>query len=307
MTEIHVVVGAGSVGSIVASRLAEAGHEVRVVTRSGSGPQHPRVERVQADAADPGRLSQLSAGAVAVYNTANPPYHRWPTDWPPLAASLLSAARSSGAVLATLSNVYAYGEVDGPMTEDLPLAATDSKGRVRARMWDDALAAHRAGDVRVVEVRASDFADAGAQSHLARNAPAVLAGTRVRVIGSADEPHSWTTVHDTATLLLSAAADPSAHGRAWHVPTAPPRTQREALGDLAAAAGAPRPRISTTGRSTLRVLGLFSPMMRELAGTAYQFGGPFVLDDSAARRHFGLQPQPWDATVARVVERARGR
>ncbi len=56
--DLHVVVGAGPVGSAVAEILAEQGHRVRVVTRSGSGPESPQVERVRADAADAARLQR---------------------------------------------------------------------------------------------------------------------------------------------------------------------------------------------------------------------------------------------------------
>ena len=301
----HLVVGAGPIGTRTALLLAESGAHVRVVTRSGNGPDHPGVELVTADAADPARMRTLAADAVAVYNCANPPYTRWDTDWPPLAASLLDAASTTGAVLATVSNLYGYGRVTGPIHDGSPLAPCDHKGAVRARMWTEALAAHEAGRVRAVEVRASDYADAGASSHLARNAPAVLAGRAARVLGDADQPHSWTTTHDTARLLVDAAADERAHGRAWLVPTAPPRTQREALTDIATAAGMPAPRVSVLGPRALRVLGVVSPMLRELAGTAYQFTAPFVLDHSATVRHFGWEPEEWAVTVERVVHDAR--
>lgn len=76
---------------------------------------------------------------------ANPAYHRWPTDWPPIAKSLLTTAERSNAVLVTVSNLYGYGEVSGPMTENLPLAAYGPKGLTRVQMWRDALAAHDAG------------------------------------------------------------------------------------------------------------------------------------------------------------------
>ena len=52
--QLHVVVGAGPVGTATAGLLADAGHAVRVVTRSGSGPRRPGVELVAADAADAG-------------------------------------------------------------------------------------------------------------------------------------------------------------------------------------------------------------------------------------------------------------
>jgi hypothetical protein len=63
----------------------------------------------------------------------------------------------TGAGYVMLGNLYGYGPVDGPLTEDLPLAATGPKGRTRARMREDAIAAHRAGRVRATEVRASQF------------------------------------------------------------------------------------------------------------------------------------------------------
>ncbi len=301
----HLVVGAGPIGTRTALQLAGAGEQVRIVTRSGGGPDHPAVEKVAADASDAPRMRALADGAVAVYNCANPTYTRWDTDWPPIAAALLDAAGSSGAVLATVGNLYGYGRVTGPITDTTPLAPSDHKGEVRVRMWRDALAAHEAGRVRVVEVRASDYADAGANSHLARNAPAVVGGRTAWVLGGADAPHTWTTTHDTARLLIDVAADERAHGRAWLVPSAPPRSQRQGLEDIAAAAGAPAPTVRVLGPRALRAVGLFSPMVRELAGTAYQFTDPFVVDHSATVDHVGWQPQEWSETVARVVREAR--
>lgn len=303
--DIHLVVGAGPVGTQVALRLAEQGARVRLVTRSGSGPGHSCVERVVADAGDAPTMRALAAGTVAVYNCANPSYTRWGTDWPPMAAALLDAATAAGAVLATVGNLYGYGRVAGPIDSRTPLAPCDHKGEVRVRMWQDALAAHAAGRVRVVEVRASDYADAGSNSHLARNAPAVLSGRTVHVVGHADQPHSWTTTHDTARLLVDTAADERAHGCAWLVPTAPARTQREALGDIAVAGGVAPPRVSVLGPRAMRVVGLVVPMVRELAGTAYQFTAPFVVDHSATVDLVGWQPQEWTDTVERVVREAR--
>lgn len=302
----HLVIGAGPVGTRTALLLAEAGAHVRIVTRSGGGPAHPGIERIPADAADAPWMRSLATGVAAIYNCANPTYTRWDTDWPPLAASLLGAATASGAVLATVSNLYGYGRVTGPIRHDTALAPSDHKGEVRVRMWRDALAAHEAGRARVVEVRASDYADAGSNSHLARNAPAVLAGRTAWVLGSADQPHSWTTTHDTARLLVELASDERAHGQAWLVPSAPPRTTREALGDIAASAGVAAPTVRVLGPRTLRAVGLVVPMMRELAGTSYQFTAPFVIDDAATRALVGWAPEGWDQTLSRVVASARG-
>src|SRR5262245_47895101 len=149
---VHVIVGAGPVGSATARLLVERGEEVTMVTRRGGGPVDPQIERVAADATDADRLSELAEGAAALYNCANPLYHKWLTDWPPLASAFLTAAERSGAVLATASNLYGYGPVKGPITDTTPLAATHPKLKIRADMWRDALALHEAGRIRATEV-----------------------------------------------------------------------------------------------------------------------------------------------------------
>ena len=93
---LHVIVGAGPVGTGAAKLLAARGERVRIVSRRGAGPAHAAIERVTADATQADRLAELATGAAARYNCANPLYHRWLSDWPPLAASLLSAAERSG-------------------------------------------------------------------------------------------------------------------------------------------------------------------------------------------------------------------
>jgi nucleoside-diphosphate-sugar epimerase len=299
----HVIVGAGQVGSTTALLLADAGRRVLLVSRSGSGPDHSNVEKVAADAADRGTMLRLSVGAEAIYDCANPAYHRWPTDWPPIASSLLQAAKECNAVLVTLSNLYGYGPVDHPMREDDELAATGAKGRVRARMWEEAKAAHDAGQVRACEARASDFFGPGdTANHLGRMIPRVLAGKAVRVIGNPDAPHSWTYVPDVARTLVMLAGDERAWGRPWHVPTSPPLSQREVVAALADLAGLPAPEVRRIPNWLLTALGVASPMLRELREVTYQLERPFVLDSSAVTEAFGLEPTPMREAIKATLE-----
>lgn len=291
MSRTHLVVGAGPIGSAVARRLLAAGDTVRVVTRSGSGPEG--TERIAADAADADRMAQLATGADVVYNCVNPQYHRWVTDWPPVAAALLGAAEKSGAVLVTTANLYGYGPVDRPMTEDLPLAGTYSKAQVRNRMWLDALAAHEAGRVRVTEARGADYIGPGAESHLGdRVLPKLLAGKKVSVMASLDSTHTWTYTEDMAATLVALGADERAWGRPWHVPSALTMSQREAITELARLAGVATPKMGEYPAWMIRAMGVFSPLMRELPDVAYQMKDDFVLDSSAAQRELGLVPTP---------------
>jgi nucleoside-diphosphate-sugar epimerase len=289
----HVIVGAGPVGTATAEHLTALGHEVRMVTRSGTGPS--TVERIRADATDAGRLAELAAGADALYNCANPPYHRWPTMWPPLAAALLTAAERSGAVLVTMSNVYGYGPVSVPLREVLPLSATAPKLRMRADMWREALAAHEAGRVRVTEARGSDFIGPGVKSLFTTMiAPQVRAGRLAYVPANLDVPHSLTYTGDVGATLAVLGTDPRALGRPWHVPTAPAVTLREAAGRFAAILGATRSRLRVMPDAMLRLGGVFNSDAREFVKVRFQFEIPWVLDSSAAQQTFGLKPTNLD-------------
>ena len=123
---------------------------------------------------------------------------------------------------------------------------------------------------------------------------------------SADTLHTWTAVNDVARLLVTVAADERGLGRAWHVPSNPPRTQRETVRDLCHVAGVDSVRVREHPAVLIRALGLVNPLIRELAEVSYQFENPFVLDSSAAEQTFGLVPTPWDDVLAGVITSYRG-
>jgi nucleoside-diphosphate-sugar epimerase len=297
---LHVIVGAGPIGTSTAEHLVALGHQVRMITRSGAGPEH--VERVAADATDADRLTELTRGASTLYNCGNPPYHRWPELWPPLARAILAAAERSGAALVTMSNLYGYGPVEGVMTEDLPLAATTVKGRIRADMWRDALAAHEAGRVRATEARASDFLGPGAKSLFTTTVmPKVRQGRPVSVPANLDVPHSQTYTGDVGRTLAALGTDDRSFGRAWHVPTAAPMTLRQVATRFAELAGAPAPRLKEMPGMVLRLGGLVNAEAREFAEVRYQFDHPWVLDSSAAQATFGIRPTPTDEALKTMV------
>lgn len=304
MTDRHLIVGAGPVGRHAAQLLAARGSEVVVATRSGTDTGIAGVTHVALDAADPVALASAADGASVLYNCANPgDYTSWETVWPPLATSLLHAAESSGAVYAITGNLYPYGPVDGPMREDMPDAATDHKGVLRAKMWADALALHDAGRIRTVEVRGSDYVGTGVgdNGHVTRQLPGMLAGKRAWVLGRKDVPHTFTDVLDVARLLIAAAEDATAHGRTWNVPSNPAITQEQALTDVMAALGRPAPKVSQIPRPVLGAMARVIPLMREINELSYQWTRPYVLDDSAAREHFVMEPTPWDEVCRRTA------
>jgi nucleoside-diphosphate-sugar epimerase len=309
--ERHLIVGAGPIGSALALHLAETGHPVRLVTRSGRGPEDSSIERVALDASDAMALAAAARGAAVVYNCANPGgYQHWEREWPPLAAAILHAAEASGAVLVTLSNLYGYGPVDGPMRRDLPLRPADHKGALRARMWSDVLEAHRAGRVRATEARASDYLGPTApvsNGVLPMYANATLRGRTAFVFADPDQPHSWTAVDDIASTLAVLGADERAWGSPWLVPSNPPVSVRELLHQLGAHVGAGEPRLRRVPRWGLGTGGIVVPLLREVTGVLYQFDRPFIVDATETTRMFGIGPTPWEPLVEATAHAWRSR
>jgi nucleoside-diphosphate-sugar epimerase len=282
---------------------------VRAVSRHGEAPEG--AEGAAADAADAAEAAAAARGAGVVYHCVNPGYTRWPELLPTVSRSILRAAESSGAKLVFADNLYAYGPVEGPLREDLPTAAAGPKGRTRVEVAAEMLTAHQDGRARVTIGRASDYYGPGG-ANSASGEPVfgrVLAGKRPQWTGKLDVPHTFHYLPDIARALVTLAEHPEADGEVWHLPAAEPLTAQEFFDLVFQAAGRPTPaKAQIAGPALLAVAGIFSPTLRELRETAYQFMRPFVIDSSKFERAFGrLEPTPHREAVERTVESFRAR
>ena len=194
------------------------------------------------------------------------------------------------------------------MTEEAPLAAAGTKGRVRVQMWRDALAAHEAGRVRAAEVRASDFYGPDVVNAMLgeRALRRMVDGKSVQLLGNVDALHSVTYVPDVARKLITVASDERAWGRAWHVPTVTALTQGDTVRAIARAAGVPEPKVVAAPRAVLTLAGLVVPTVRELRETLHQFEHDWVIDSSLAERTFGLTPTPLADGAHATIAALRG-
>jgi nucleoside-diphosphate-sugar epimerase len=302
MSELYVVTGAGPVGWTIAEQLAERGHRVRILTRSGSGPDHEGVERIRADVSDPEQLKSHVAGAAAVFHCIHGSAYRartWEAELPRAEQAVMDAAAAAGAVVVFPESLYSYSESDRVMTESGPREASGGKRGVRTALLK-ARQAHAADTVSVV---AGDFFGprvrmAHAGERLVRP---ILKGKAVQVIGSADQPHSFTYVPDLAAAMIAAAREPELWNCVLHAPTAPPVTMRELASAHTTAAGLSQPKLSAVPGWLLRLLGVFSTDMREVAEMLYQFDRPFVMDSTRSEERLGLRPTPLPEAAAATV------
>ena len=306
---LHVVFGSGQVGRALAAQLAGLGLPVRVVSRHRAVGLPEVVDWRGTDATNPEAASEAADGAAIVYQCLNAPYTKWAELFPPLQRGVLAAAERNGALLVTLENLYGYGPTDGvPMTEELPLAATTVKGRTRAAMTQELLAARDAGRIHIAIGRASDFFGAGVtESTLGERIFAnALAGRRADFIGNADLPHTYSYVPDIAAGLATLGTDARAIDAVWHLPGPETVTTRQILDLVAHEVGHPVG-IRSVSKRALRALGLVNPMMRALVEMAYEFDEPFVLDTTKFQTTFGSAGTPLSTAIAATVDDYRNK
>ena len=305
---LHVVLGAaGGTGSALVSELRRRDLPTRAVSRA-TIPLPPGTGAAIADLSEPAAVRAAVEGARVVYHAANPPYPRWAEEFPQLNATITDATAAAGAKLVFADNLYMYGPSDEPLRETTPQRATDKKGQLRIRLAADLLEAHAAGRLRVTLGRSPDyFGPGGRGSAIGEQLfAAVVAGRRVRWLGSMDVPHSVGYLPDMAAALVTLGTRDEADGRAWHLPVSGSPTGREFLASIERAVGRP---VKATATSALmvRLAGLTSPMIREIGDVMYQWERPFVSDASAFEATFGpAQPAPFDEAVAGTVAWFRG-
>jgi nucleoside-diphosphate-sugar epimerase len=255
------------------------------------------------DAADADALTRYATGCSAIVVCTNPPYHRWRSEWPPIVDAVIRAARTTGADIVMVGNLYSYGKADMPMTERSPEHPADSKGEVRRDLWRTLREASERGDVRAVEVRASDYFGPGAraEAHLGtRFFEPILASKRSTAIGDPALPHSWAYLPDLASTVVAAAGYPAEWSRIWHAPAASALSRtaiclqvNERFGVHGSISGLPD--------WLIRGIGVVNPVLREIAASSYQFRMPFLSDSTETERELGVSATDWDTALDATV------
>ncbi|MFM2152222.1 MAG: hypothetical protein RL199_657 [Pseudomonadota bacterium] len=301
MSELHVVLGAGQVGPLVAKALVARGHRVRVVRKTSKAVAVNGVEVIAADASDAESMARATDGAVSVYHCVSPLYFEWPKLLLPMTHGIVEGTRQSGANLIALDNLYMYGDT-AHMHPGADVAPRSRKGALRARAAELMLDSGKRGGRRVVIGRAADFFGPGATLSAIfgeRFFRRVFAGKAGESFGDPDMLHSYSYVPDVAAGLVALGTSSSADG-VYMLPVQPAETTRAVIERFYRVLGRSLG-VARVPTWALRAMGLFNPSIRELVEMVYQWEQPYAVDDNRIRRELGLSPTPWDVAINATV------
>lgn len=303
------VIGHGPVGRETVRQLRQRGDFVRVIQRHAPADLTPGAVFIVGDLLTRADMAAACDDVEAVICCAGLPYSAavWERDWPVAMANMLEGCAASGARFIFADNLYMYGPQDVPLREELPLTDFGRKPKVRAGITRQWRAAHEAGKVRAVAVRASDFyanhAPSSVISHF--GIKAMLEGKTVNLPYPADFPHDYTYVPDFARALLTLLdATDEDYGQAWHVPNAPTRTLREVL-TLAGEIAGVSPRIRVMPEFLKPLMGFAVPALSELKEMRFQTDRPYIVDSSKFAQRFWGGATPIEEGLAAVIESYR--
>jgi len=305
---MHTILGAnGIVGQELSRALVGRVNGIRQVSR------HPRRvnatdETVVADLLDAEATARAVAGSEVAYLVAGLQYNArvWQQQWPVVMSNVIDACKQHGTRLVFFDNVYAYGRVEGAMTEDTPFNPISKKGEVRANIASLLLNEMGSGKLQAMIVRSADFYGPGALLSFpyATVFSRLAAGKTPQWIGRADTIHTFTYTPDIGTALAVLSQSSDAWGQTWHVPTPHQPLTGEGFVRLACELAGRPYKLQVAPRWMLKLMGLFIPVLRENDEMLYQFDYDYRFDSSKIESAFGLQATPYREGIARSLQPA---
>ena len=293
---ITILGAGGAIGNELVKLLAAKNRPFRLVGR------HPKAtpgatETLAADLTDRDQTVRAVAGSSVVHLVVGLKYDRrvWQDMWPRVMSNAIEACKRAGAKLIFFDNVYMYGKVSGPMTEETPFNPCSQKGEIRAKVATMLIDEWKSGALAAMIARSADFYGPDTQNavpNLLVFQPFARKRKASWLVNDA-VPHSFTYTPDAAQSLVQLAGRPDAWNQTWHVPTAPhPLTGKEFVA-LAAKEFALVPRHRVLSRPMLRIAGWFDPLVAESYEMLYQSDGPYLFDSSKFAREFGFAGTPY--------------
>jgi nucleoside-diphosphate-sugar epimerase len=158
---------------------------------------------------------------------------------------------------------------------------------MRKQQEDILLAADAAGRISGTVLRLPDFYGPNVdRSYLSSLFQAAVQQKTAQLIGPLNIPHEFAYIPDAARILFRLIQKDGAYGHTWNLAGSDKITLAEVVKLVESVTGKPV-RKFVAGKRMLQLLGLFDPLLREVAEMHYLITQPLFLDDSALTNLLG--------------------
>lgn len=311
MSKIALFGAAGVIGHSIAAALAAQGRPYRVVGRGAASLQaygaDPLAEIVLWNPDSPASVQAAATGIETLVYMVGVPYWQFELH-PELMRKTLAGAIAAGVKnIILIGTVYPYGKaLANPVREDHVREPHTVKGRMRKQQEDLLMQAHADGHINATVLRLPDFYGPGVAASLLHGAAmAAVHGGGANMVGPVDRPHEFVFVPDVGPVVVKLADNPAAYGKIWHFAGAGSTTQRDMVAEMERQSGR-KLRLRVAGKTMLRLLGLFNPMMREMVEMNYLLTEPLLMNDAALQQLIGpIHKTPYHEGIRQTLAAIR--
>jgi len=303
---MQTILGANGVIARELSRsLGPYTSQIRQVSRNPA-KVNPTDTLLQADLLSFEQTEKAVAGSEVAYLLAGLKYniHVWREQWPKVMRNVLDACQKHNCKLVFFDNVYAYGKVDGRMTEDTPFNPNSKKGEVRAKIATMLLEEVQRKNVDAMIVRGADFYGPGAVLSLTHSAvhERLKNGKGPQWIGDPKKIHTFTYTPDAGKTVAVLGNTPTAFNQTWHALTSAEQITGEEYVRIACEVlNKPFKGIQSLPKFGVRLMGLFIPVLREFVEMMYQFENDYVFDSSKFEKAFNIIPTSYKVGIRKSL------
>lgn len=301
---MQTILGAtGIIGKTLTKELVKYTEKIRLVSRNPKKINN-NDELIAADLLNKEQVINAVNGSEVVYLTAGLKYDTkvWQAEWPVIMRNVIDACKASGSKLVFFDNVYAYGRVNGWMTEETPYNPVSKKGEIRKHIAEMLMNEVTAGNLNAMIVRAADFYGADTLAVITETVFKNFAkGKSAQWLISDKFRHSFTYAADAAKATALLGNSPGAFNQVWHLPTDKNALRGNEIIPMIAKEFGLKPKYMNVPKWMLRIIGLFNPNIRESIEMLYQNDSDYLFSGEKFEKAFNFKPVIYAAGIKETV------
>jgi len=239
------------------------------------------------NAFDHNSICDAAKDVDVIFQCVAVPYEEMQHSQIPLGKAVMTAADKLKKKIVFVDGIYPYGRAKTPIVdEEHPKNPHTKKGKIKLKL-EELIFSKDWAKAHPMVIRLPDYygPTANFNSYLGMTMVNIAQGKISSYIGSLSIPREYIYLPDAANMIIELALENEAYGQNWNIP-GNIITGKRLIQIAQSAAGKAVPVIPLT-RNTLRMIGIFSPVMREMVEMSYLTETPVYLDGSKYKKKIG--------------------
>ena len=230
---------------------------------------------------------EAADGVDVIFHAVSFPYQEWEDKHPLCIEIIVRAAEIHQAKIALVDNIYAYGRQSKIVNENTKKEPHTKKGKIRLAKENRL----KISNAPCLIVHMPDLYGPNAENtNLHETLKNVVLNKTANFIGDMKMAREFIFTMDGAKAMVELASQEDTYNQNWNIPSAHPITGEEIIEILRKEVGYKKS-IRTVSKTTLRLIGIFQPFMREMVEMMYLTEDPIILDGKKYEAKIGPVPK----------------